>query len=220
MSSKKQALDTILAQGVLPLYFYADPEVSTAVLKTLYDAGIRAVEYTNRGEAALANFRHMVAARNMEMPGMLLGIGTIKNAQQAQDFIDAGADYLISPGMVPEVAARANEADLLYIPGAMTPTEIIAAENAGCTLIKLFPGNLLGPGFVSAVKDLFPNVKFMVTGGVEVDEKNIGDWYKSGVAAVGLGSKVIAKDMLDQKDYTTISTLIIKSLDIVRKLKA
>jgi 2-dehydro-3-deoxyphosphogluconate aldolase/(4S)-4-hydroxy-2-oxoglutarate aldolase len=122
--------------------------------------------------------------------------------------------------MVTEVAAKAIEAGMLYIPGCMTPTDIIAAENMGCTFVKLFPGNLLGTGFVGAVKDIFPNVKFMVTGGVEVDTKNIGDWFKSGVAAVGLGSKVIAKDTLEKRDYPTIASLITQSLDIVRNLKA
>lgn len=220
MSSKKQTLDTIIAQGILPLYFYPDTVVSIAVLQTLYDAGIRAVEYTNRGEAALENFKAMVQERDAKMPDMLLGIGTIKNAKQAQEFIDAHADYLISPGMVAEVADLAAEKDILYIPGAMSATEIIMAENAGCTFVKLFPGNLLGTGFVSAIKDIFPAVKFMVTGGVEVDEQNIKDWFKSGITAVGLGSKVIAKDTLENKNYAAITSLITKALDIVRNLKA
>ena len=220
MSSKKQTLDIIIAQGILPLYFYPDTTVSIAVLQTLYDAGVRAVEYTNRGEAALENFKAMVQERDAKMPDMLLGIGTIKNAKQAQEFIDAHADYLISPGMVTEVADLAAEKDILYIPGAMSATEIIMAENAGCTFVKLFPGNLLGTGFVSAIKDIFPAVKFMVTGGVEVDEQNIKDWFKSGITAVGLGSKVIAKDTLENKNYAAITSLITKALDIVRNLKA
>jgi len=220
MSSKKQVHELIVNQGILPLYFYADTAVSIAVLQTLYQAGIRSVEYTNRGEAALTNFKEMVAVRNREMPGMLLGIGTIKNKEQADAFIEAGADYLISPGMVDEVAARANELDMLYIPGCMTPTDIIKAENAGCRLVKLFPGNILGTGFVGAIKELFPDVKFMVTGGVEVTEESIGGWLKSGVSAVGLGSKVISRQALDQKDYPAIAQLINQALDIVRNFKA
>jgi 2-dehydro-3-deoxyphosphogluconate aldolase/(4S)-4-hydroxy-2-oxoglutarate aldolase len=219
MSKKQAALDTILGQGVLPLYFYPDAAVSIDVLRTLYKAGIRAVEYTNRGEAALDNFRQMLAVRDAELPGMLLGIGTIKTAAQAIAFIEAGADYLISPGTLPEVAAEANKAGLLWVPGCMTTTEVIVAENLGCTFVKLFPGNLLGPSYVSAIFDLFPGVKFMPTGGVEVEEGNLSAWFKSGVSAVGLGSKLISKSVLESRDYDTIAVQTAKALELVNAIR-
>ena len=120
-------------------------QVSVEVLKAIYKAGIKAVEYTNRGEAALANFKKLVEVRNKEMPGLLLGVGTIKNLKHAEDYVKAGADFLVSPGFVAEVASYADSKDIFYAPGCMTPTEIIAAENAGIKFIKLFPGNMLGP---------------------------------------------------------------------------
>ena len=131
MSTIQNTIDVIAKQGILPLYFITDESISVEILRTLYKAGIRAVEYTNRGPEALSNFKKMVAVRNAELPEMLLGIGTIKNLEHAKAFYDAQADFFISPGFVPEVADFLKDKEVLYAPGCMTPTEIIAAENAG-----------------------------------------------------------------------------------------
>lgn len=219
MSRKQASLDIVKQQGVLPLYFHANTVVSIEVLKTLYNAGIRAVEYTNRGAEALENFKAMIAERDTSMPGMQLGIGTIKTAADAHAFIAAGADFLISPGFVPEVGKAIAQTDLLWVPGCMTTSEIIAAEQMGCTFVKLFPGNLIGPSYVSAIKDIFPTVSFMPTGGVEVEEGNIKAWFKSGVIAVGLGSKLISKDLLEARDYATISSLTTKAIQIIQSVR-
>ena len=185
MSKIQEVTDAIVAQGMLPLYFNADETVTIEVLRAIYRAGIKAVEYTSRGETALSNFTKMVEVRNAEMPGLLLGIGTIKNKKQAEDYLAVGADFFISPG-------------------CMTPTEIIAAENAGVKFIKLFPGNMLGPDFLSGIKDIFPNLVFMPTGGVDTTSESIGGWFKAGVSAVGMGSKLISKPLMAAKDYTKI----------------
>lgn len=204
MKTTQQIKDAIVQQGILPLYFNADETISLGVLKAIYSAGIKAVEYTNRGEAALKNFTKMAAVRNAEMPDMLLGIGTIKNLQQAKDYIAAGADFLVSPGFVKEVADFAVANDIFYAPGCMTPSEIIAAENAGIKFIKLFPGNMLGPEFLSGIKDIFPTLLFMPTGGVDTTKENIESWFKAGVCAVGMGSKLISKKLMEAKEYATI----------------
>ena len=219
MSKKNEILQTIKEQGILPLYFYKDTEVTINVLKALYKAGVKAVEYTNRGEAALANFKEMRKVVDTELPGMYLGIGTIKNGEMAQAFIDAGADYLICPGLVESVAKVADANDMLWVPGCMTPSEIIAAETLGAKFIKLFPGNILGPEFMSAIKELFPNVLFMPTGGVDTTKENIGAWFKAGVSAVGMGSKLISKQLLEAKDYATIESLTKEVLATVKAIK-
>jgi 2-dehydro-3-deoxyphosphogluconate aldolase/(4S)-4-hydroxy-2-oxoglutarate aldolase len=151
---------------------------------------------------------------------MYLGIGTIKNAESAQAFIDAGADFIISPGLVEDAAKVADAYNMLWVPGCMTPTEIIRAEQLGATMVKLFPGNILGAGFVSAIKELFPNLKFMPTGGVEAEEGNLKQWFKSGVAAVGMGSKLITKDMVQQKDYAGLKTATEKALQLIKDITA
>jgi 2-dehydro-3-deoxyphosphogluconate aldolase / (4S)-4-hydroxy-2-oxoglutarate aldolase len=219
MSKSKQISDAIIAQGMLPLYFNADETVSVDVLKTIYKAGVTAVEYTNRGEAALANFKKMIAVRNAEMPGMLLGVGTIKNLQTAKDYMSAGADFLVSPGFVKEVADYAVANDIFYAPGCMTPTEIIAAENSGITFIKLFPGNMLGPEFLSGIKDIFPKLLFMPTGGVDTTKENIEGWFKAGVCAVGMGSKLISKKLMETKDYATIEKMTKEVLELISTIK-
>jgi 2-dehydro-3-deoxyphosphogluconate aldolase/(4S)-4-hydroxy-2-oxoglutarate aldolase len=220
MSKKNELLQLIPRQGILPLFFHKEAEVSIQVLKALYDAGIRAVEYTNRGEAALANFKLMKQLCESEMKDLYLGIGTMKNAEMAKTFIDAGADYLICPGWVPEVAEVADQHDMLWVPGCMTPSEIIAAENKGARMIKLFPGNVLGPGFMSAIKELFPQLLFMPTGGVELDRDNIAGWFKAGVCAVGMGSKLITKPLLEAKQYDQITQATREVMAIIKSIQA
>jgi 2-dehydro-3-deoxyphosphogluconate aldolase/(4S)-4-hydroxy-2-oxoglutarate aldolase len=204
MPTTPQVTERIVSQGILPLYFNASEEVSLYTLRAIYRAGIRAVEYTNRGEQALANFKSMVALRQAEMPDLLLGVGTIKNLLQATDYLSAGADFLVSPGFVPEVAAHCVEQDVFYAPGCMTPSEIIAAENAGVRFIKLFPGNMLGPEFLATIKEIFPKLLFMPTGGVDTTADNISAWFKAGVCAVGMGSKLISKKLMEARDYNTM----------------
>jgi len=219
MSNTQKITDAIVQQGILPLYFNADETVSIEVLKAVFRAGIKAVEYTNRGDAALANFKKMVAVRNSEMPGLLLGVGTIKNLQHAESYMEAGADFLVSPGFVPEVAHYTSNKDVFYAPGCMTPSEIIAAENTGIKFIKLFPGNMLGPQFLSGIKDIFPKLLFMPTGGVDTTKENIEGWFKAGVCAVGMGSKLISKKLMEQKDYATIEKMTKEVLDLIISIK-
>ncbi|HEY8659616.1 MAG TPA: bifunctional 4-hydroxy-2-oxoglutarate aldolase/2-dehydro-3-deoxy-phosphogluconate aldolase [Hanamia sp.] len=219
MNMKEELLRLIPEQGILPLYFYKDTEVSLQVLRSLHHAGIRAVEYTNRGEAALANFKKMRELCDLELKGMYLGIGTIKNGSMAQTFIDAGADFIICPGLIEEVAEVADKNNMLWVPGCMTPSEIIRAETLGAKMINLFPGNILGPEFMSAIKALFPDLLFMPTGGVDLDKENIAGWLKAGVCAVGMGSKLISNQLLEQKDYAKIEELTKQALEILKSLR-
>lgn len=219
MEKKAAILDLIPRQGILPLYFHQDKSVSVEVLRTLYESGIRAVEYTNRGEAALDNFEEMCKVRAADMADLYLGAGTIKSAAAAEFFINAGADFIISPGLVPPVAELADRSGILWIPGCMTPTEIIQAEELGAHMIKIFPGNVLGPGFVSAVKEIFPGLLFMPTGGVELDRDNIAGWLRAGVCAVGMGSKLISKELMQSKNYTQIGEAATEVLSIIASLK-
>ncbi len=188
-------------------------------MRAIYRAGIRAVEYTNRGDEALNNFIKMTTVRNAEMPELLLGVGTIKNLKDAKNYMAAGADFLVSPGFVKEVADHAVSKDIFYAPGCMTPGEIIAAENAGIKFIKLFPGNMMGTEFLTTIKDIFPKLLFMPTGGVDTTKENIESWYKAGVCAVGMGSKLISKKLMEAKDYATIESETKKVLEVIAIVK-
>jgi 2-dehydro-3-deoxyphosphogluconate aldolase/(4S)-4-hydroxy-2-oxoglutarate aldolase len=219
MPTKSQVQDSIIKQGILPLFYNDSKEVSIAITGKLYEAGIRLIEYTNRGEAALDNFKALKKLQQEELPDLLLGIGTIKSAEQAAQFVAAGADFLISPLVNPGVAAVAAKNDLLWIPGCMTPTEIYNAQQLGVTLIKLFPANILGPAFVSVVKELFPGVQMMPTGGVEMNQENISAWFDAGVSAVGMGSKLITKSIIQKQEYNQLYIATLQTLQFVQSAR-
>lgn len=215
MDKKATILKLIPEQGMLPLYFNKSEEVSINILHALYAAGIKTIEYTNRGEAALKNFARLRQICDNELGGMYLGVGTIKDAASAQAFIDAGADYIISPGLVEDAIEVADKNNVFWLPGCMTPTEIIKAEQLGAKIIKLFPGNMLGPAFMSSIKTLFPNLLFMPTGGVELTTESIGGWFKAGVCAVGMGSQLISNAVMDGEKYAELTEATKKALEIV-----
>lgn len=217
MEREAALISQIKNEGMLPLFYHDDVTVCENVLQALYNGGVRCVEFTNRGVHALPNFKHLVSLKTT-MPGLILGIGTIKTPQDATSFIEAGADFLISPCFDASVADVAYMHKVLWIPGCMTPTEIHVAQKSGATLIKLFPGNVLGPGFVEAIKTLFTGVDFLVTGGVEPTEQNIGAWFKAGVLGVGLGSKLITKDVLANKNYTQLEIQTKELVQLIKKI--
>jgi 2-dehydro-3-deoxyphosphogluconate aldolase/(4S)-4-hydroxy-2-oxoglutarate aldolase len=215
MKTKEGALNAITSQGILPLFYYDDAEVSLETIRTLYKAGIRVLEYTNRGKQALENFRYIIHALESEMLDLYLGIGTIKNVDEARAFISAGAHFIVCPVVDPQVGKIAHDAGLLWIPGCFTPTEVNIAHQNNASLIKLFPANLLGPSYLSSIKDLFPGQLFIPTGGVEIEAGNISDWFKSGVCAVGMGSKLVSKDILKSQNFTELEALTRKAIELV-----
>ncbi|MEO7925066.1 MAG: bifunctional 4-hydroxy-2-oxoglutarate aldolase/2-dehydro-3-deoxy-phosphogluconate aldolase [Chitinophagaceae bacterium] len=217
--NNEKIINQLKQQKLLPLFYHSDTSVCIDTTKALYAAGIRSIEFTNRGEAALRNFKALVAARDENMKDLLLAVGTIRTADQANQFMEAGADFLISPVFDADVCDAAYINKVLWIPGCMTPTEIHLAENAGCMLVKLFPGNVLGPSFVSGIKELFPRMDFMPTGGVETNKENLEAWFASGVCAVGMGSKLLSKRLLETKDYATIEKETRKVLERIASIK-
>ena len=214
MNLKEIVLDKIIEQGTLPLFFHHDKAQSIEILRTLDQAGIRVFEFTNRGPEALAVFDSLVNTRDREMPDLYLGIGTIKSVDEAQQFLQIGADFIVSPIVNPLVGSLVHEQHKLWIPGCMTPTEIYTAQQQEAALIKLFPANILGPAFMSSIRDLFRGQKFMPTGGVEIEMENLKAWFKSGVCAVGMGSKLI-----DPKNTGNLFENTKKALDFVSKAR-
>jgi 2-dehydro-3-deoxyphosphogluconate aldolase/(4S)-4-hydroxy-2-oxoglutarate aldolase len=219
MKNKQAALDSILKQGMLPLFFYEDAEVSVQIVRTLYKAGVRVMEYTNRAKEAFDNFVLLKAAQEAEMPDLFLGIGTVKTKEDAIKYVNAGADFIVAPTINPEVAEVANQHNGLWIPGCMTPTEIHLAQQHRAALIKIFPANVLGPGFISAVSDVFRGQLFMPTGGVELNRDNINGWFKAGVCAVGMGSKLITKEILWNKLYDQLYTNTVDTLQLIQSAR-
>lgn len=219
MKHQQDILGQITQQKMLPLYFHKDATVSIDILKALYNAGIKAVEYTNRGAEAVDNFKALRKVVDESMPGMLLGIGTVKTVEDAQQFISAGADFIISPVVFPPVAKVVQDAGLVWIPGCLTPTEIFTAEMNGAKMVKIFPGSVVGPSYIAAIKELFPGLLFMPTGGVDTTAENITEWFNAGVVAVGMGSKLISKSVLQNKEYDKLTQQTKGVLEILNNIK-
>jgi 2-dehydro-3-deoxyphosphogluconate aldolase/(4S)-4-hydroxy-2-oxoglutarate aldolase len=211
-------IQQIKAQKLMPLFYHQDMEVCISVIDSVYKSGIKQVEFTNRGESALNNFRELIQVKEERWPGLLLGIGTIKSKEEAQSFISAGADFIVCPGMNPEVGKLVHEAGLLWIPGCMTATEFMLAEQNSARLAKLFPGGLVGPSYLKGMREIFPKLMFMPTGGVEVTEENLSAWFKAGATVVGLGSKVISAEDFATKNYIGIENKLKIAVELIKKM--
>jgi 2-dehydro-3-deoxyphosphogluconate aldolase/(4S)-4-hydroxy-2-oxoglutarate aldolase len=200
------------------LFFNADLTVAQHVLKACYDGGIRVFEFTNRGAEAPAIFAKLIDYCEKECPDLVLGIGTIYDAKQANEFIAMGADFMLQPFTTPEVGEVCAKHDIPWMPGTMTLTEIRNAEILGAKYVKIFPGNVVGPGFVKAIKGPMPKTKIMVTGGVEPNKESLSSWFGAGAAAVGMGSQLFPTDLIAKKDYQSISNTISDLIKIYRGL--
>jgi len=218
MDKKSELLKLIPEQGILPLYFNNDTEVSISILRALYAAGLKAVEYADRGETAFRNFEKMRKVCDTELKGMYLGIGTIKNESIAKKYIDAGADFIICPGMFESISRVCNEMNMLCIPGCMTPSDIISAEAMGAKIVKLFPANTLTPSYIEAIRAIFPGLLYMPTGGIELNKENLTGWLKAGVCSVG-GSKLITKSIMDNKQYDKLTADTREALQLFQTLR-
>lgn len=204
MKTETNPLKVIQDYPVIPVYYNDDAQTCIDVLKASYAGGIRVFEFTNRGGNAPDNFKALLAYRNEHFADMQLGIGTIKTVAQAEAYIRLGADFIVSPIVKADLAKICADNGILWIPGCMTPTEINLAEELGAPLVKLFPGDTLGIGFLKAIKPLFPNLKFMPTGGVDVNKENIDSWLNAGVTALGFGSKLFQQPE-NAKNYTWLT---------------
>lgn len=203
---------------IVPLFYNDSEEICTQVLQACYDGGVRVFEFTNRGENAPKIFEKALDYVEKNCPDLVLGIGTILDVQQAEQFIKMGTDFILQPFLTPEVGEICAKNSIPWMPGTMTLTEIRQAELLGSKLVKIFPGNVVGPGFVKAIKGPMPNTKVMVTGGVEPTKESITTWFNAGANAVGMGSQLFPKELISSKKYDTIREIIQNTVNIVSDL--
>ncbi|NKI31756.1 bifunctional 4-hydroxy-2-oxoglutarate aldolase/2-dehydro-3-deoxy-phosphogluconate aldolase [Croceivirga thetidis] len=204
--------------GLIPVFNHTDYDIARQVLDACYQGGIRVFEFTNRGDNALEVFGKLVAHAE-QYPDLLLGIGTIFSAEDAQKFHQVGAQFIVSPAMIPDLAEFCKGQNILWIPGCGTVSEIYQATQLGAKVIKAFPGNVLGPGFVKSVKAVFPNVPIMPTGGVAPTKENLKTWFDAGVTCVGMGSKLITKSILQERDFDGLRHLVANALATIEEVK-
>lgn len=218
--NKIQVLQVVLATGMVPVYYHADAEVAKRVVKACYDGGVRAFEFTNRGDFASEVFIELVKYARRECPELILGVGSIVDAPTAALFLQYGANFVVGPYLNPEVARLCNRHLVPYTPGCGSVTEIGTAHELGCDLVKIFPaGNVGGPSFVKNIKAPLPWTLVMATGAVEPTEENLTAWFKAGVACVGMGSKLFPKETVAAGDWEAIAEKCRYSLDIIKRAR-
>ena len=208
----------MVSSAMVPLFTHDDPGIAKAVVEAAYLGGVRVFEFTNRRKNAFDVFVETLKYVE-KYPDLMLGIGTIMDAATTQKFIDAGAHFIISPILKLEMAGVCLKQDKMWIPGCATLTEIVTAKEHGAKIIKIFPGSVLGPGFVSAVMPVVPDLQLMITGGVEPTEQNLSAWFKAGATAVGMGSQLFTKEILETKNWAKLQQLVADSLAIIKRVK-
>lgn len=205
--------------GMIPVFYHENTAIAKQVMKAAYLAGVRVFEFTNRGQNAYSVFTELVDyARELE--GLYLGIGTIMDAPTAEKYMDGGAHFIVAPVFKQELVEICHKRDTLFIPGCATLTEIVTAKDAGASVIKIFPGSVLGPGFVSAVLPVVPDLQLMPTGGVEPTEENLSAWFGAGVVCVGMGSQLMKKSLIENKAWGELEKQMADTLRKIEKLRA
>ena len=217
--NKIQVLTAMKQTGLIPVFYNSDTEVSKKIIKACYDGGIRAFEFTNRGEFAHEVFGEVVKYAAKECPEMIMGIGSIVDAPTAALFIQLGANFIVGPLFNPEVAKVANRRLIPYSPGCGTVSEVGFAQEMGCDLCKVFPGDVLGAAFVKGLKAPMPWSNLMVTGGVKPEEANLKAWFDAGVTCVGMGSNLFPAEMIQNKNWNGITQLCKDALEIIKKVR-
>ena len=216
--SKEDVAKVMHETGVVPLFTHDNARDAEDVVEAAYRGGVRAFEFTNRRVNSFEIFSHLIRQRS-KFPDLMLGIGTVMDGATTKKFIDAGADFIISPIMKPEMAKVCAAHDKPWMPGCATLTEIVTAKEHGATVIKVFPGSVLGPGFVSAIMPVVPDLKLMITGGVEPTKENLTAWFKAGAMCVGMGSQLFTKDILQNRNWSLLSDKVAQALELVRSIR-
>lgn len=179
---------------IVPVFYHKDAQIACAVVKACYEGGVRTFEFTNRGDFAHEVFAEVVKFAANECPEMAVGVGSVVEPATATLYIQLGTCFVVGPLFNPEVAKVCNRRGVTYIPGCGSVSEVGFAQEAGCEVCKVFPGDVLGPKFVKGLLAPMPWSKLMVTGGVEPTEENLRAWFKAGVYCVGMGSKLFPKE--------------------------
>ena len=218
--SRLEVAQVMKETGMVPLFYHPDIELGKKVLKACYDGGARLIEFTARGDFAYEVFLELNKFALKELPGMIMGVGSITDAAAASLFMQMGANFIVTPTLREDIAIVCNRRKVLWSPGCGTLTEINRAEELGCEIIKLFPGSTYGPGFVKAIKGPQPWTSVIPTGGVSTEEANLRGWFGAGVTCVGMGSQLISKEILAAKDYDGLEAKVKETLALIKTIRS
>lgn len=205
--------------GMIPLFFNKDIEVSKNVLKACYDGGARLMEFTARGDFAHEVFAELTKYAIKELPGMIMGVGSVTDAAAASLYMQLGANFIVTPVLREDIAIVCNRRKVLWSPGCGTLTEIAKAEELGCEIVKLFPADTYGPEFIKGIKGPSPWTSIMPTGGVFPTEESLSSWLNAGATCVGIGSQLISKEIIDNNDFEGLKNKVSEVLEIIKKIR-
>ena len=205
--------------GMVPLFYHPDVELGKKVLRACYNGGARLLEFTARGDFAFEVFSQLNNYALKELPGLIMGVGSITDAAAASLYIQMGANFIVTPSLREDIALVCNRRKVLWSPGCGSLTEINRAEELGCEIVKLFPGSTYGPEFVKAIKGPQPWTSVMPTGGVSTEESNLKAWFGAGVTCVGMGSKLISRSILEVEDFAGLEKKVKETLELIKTLQ-
>jgi 2-dehydro-3-deoxyphosphogluconate aldolase/(4S)-4-hydroxy-2-oxoglutarate aldolase len=217
--SRIEVAQTMKDNGMVPLFFHSDIEISKKVLKACYDGGSRLMEFTSRGDFAFEVFGALNKYALAELPGMILGVGSVTDAAAASLYMQLGANFIVTPVFREDIAIACNRRKVLWSPGCGTLSEIARAEELGCEVVKLFPADIYGPEFIKAIKGPCPWTTIMPTGGVYPTVESLSSWLNAGATCVGLGSQLISKDLLDKQDFEGLKNKVSDVLNIIKDIR-
>lgn len=217
--SRIEVATVMKESGLVPLFFHNDLELSKKVLKACYDGGARLLEFTARGDFAHEVFGELTKYAIAELSGMIMGVGSVTDAASASRFMALGANFIVTPVLREDIAIVCNRRKVLWSPGCGSLSEIAKAEELGCEIVKLFPGDIYGPQFVKGIKGPQPWTSIMPTGGVSPTEDNLKGWFDAGVTCVGMGSKLISKELLANRDFNGLENKVKEALQIIETIR-
>jgi len=212
--------NTILADGLVPLFYHADLDTAKNAAAALAEGGGHVLEFTNRGDFALEVFTPLIKACAATHPNLIIGVGSVEDAPTAAMYIANGANFVVGPTFNEEVARLCNRRKIPYMPGCGSVNEVALAEEFGAEIVKIFPGDSVGgPGFIKAIRGPRPWTRIMPTGGVSLDEDNLRGWFSAGAACVGMGSNLVRKDLLQAGNFDAIRENTAAALATIRRLR-
>ncbi|MBN2165178.1 MAG: bifunctional 4-hydroxy-2-oxoglutarate aldolase/2-dehydro-3-deoxy-phosphogluconate aldolase [Marinilabiliaceae bacterium] len=218
--SRSEVFAAMKSTGVVPVFFHSDIDVCKNVVKACYEGGIRVFEFVNRGDFAHEIFSELNKYALKELPGMILGAGSLVEPATTALYIQAGANFIVAPLLNEDMAKMCNRRGVAWSPGCGTISEISKAQELGAEIVKLFPASEIGgPSFVKAVKAPMPWTNIMPTGGVNLSEENLKGWFDAGVTCVGMGSNLFPKDIMEAKNYVALANLVKELMATIQKVK-
>lgn len=218
-NNKAQVLDRLFSTKIVPVFYHSELDICRNILKSCYDAGVHIFEFTNRGANAYDIFVDLRNYANNFLPGMLLGIGSIIDKATTEKFILAGADFVVSPILRPEMGEMCRFYNRIWIPGCLSLTEMVDATQSGADVVKLFPASTMGAAYLKAILAPLPNLKIMPTGGIDPSEQNLNEWLGAGAKCIGLEGKFFKQEYIDARNFDAIKEDLKAAYTIAQSFK-